>query len=199
MKTVKRQTVNLTSVVDFRAQYEAWFGEPDHEIETEYGNIFVYSPGDADDDDAFWTYVTGGLSLNKMTVAEGSDSTGRAELLFYAKEPDERYVAMLTLLMVFPFVDQTWIEFGHTVALDKPLDDAGVLTAVVLLYTLFTGHRKTFESVTVDGESVEYLWIVPISEQERQLKKREGVNGLLDVLGANNNPVIFPGARDSYV
>jgi len=49
------------------------------------------------------------------------------------------------------------------------------------------------------GVPVEFLWVVPISRAELRLKKRKGVNALLDVFEENQHPWIFDPNRKSYV
>jgi hypothetical protein len=193
----------LDSISDFEAQYTAWFGEPDEVHDLEDARIFVFPPADGDDN-GFWTYITGGMSLRTMVLPGNVNPDHddgvleRAEYVFYASEKSERYIDMLALLVVFPFIDETFVARGHTVGLAQPLDDAGVLTAVFLLSSLFSGHRDVFESVRVHGDRVNYLWVVPISGAERALKVKEGRNALLDLLEENGNPVVFPGARASW-
>jgi hypothetical protein len=70
---------------------------------------------------------------------------------------------------------------------------------VVLLKTLFRGHAEVFDAVRVAGEPVNYLWVVPITESERQYKRVHGLDALLDVFTDANNPLVFLGDRDAYV
>ena len=192
----------IDSIADFEAQYAEWFGKPAEVHELEDAKIYVFPPANGDED-GFWTYITSGMSLKKMPLPENvkpdheAGVLERAEYVFYASEKSQRYIGMLALLVVFPFVDETFVARGHTVGLTEPLDDAGVLTAVFLLSSLFSGHREVFESARVQGDRVNYLWVVPISEAERALKVKEGRNALLDLLGQNDNPVVFRGARAS--
>jgi hypothetical protein len=192
----------LDSIAEFDAQYSEWFGKPEQTHELEAAKIYVFPPAD-EAEDGFRTYITGGISRRKMQLPEDVEPDHeagvleRAEYVFYTKEKSKRYIDMLALLAVFPFVDKTFVARGHTVGLTEPLDDDGVLTAVFLLSSLYSGHRDVFDSARVHGDRVNYLWIVPISAAERALKRKEGMNALLDLLGENNNPVVFRG-RASY-
>jgi hypothetical protein len=190
---------SLSTRAHFHARYAEWFGEPAEVTKTgSYGDLCVYPPAE-DARPRFFTYVTAGTSLKKMTVPADAEDTGRVELVFYAEQQDARYVDALTLLMTFPFVDKTWLGFGHTVALAGPIEDSGALTHVLLLHTLVRGHAKAFETVRVKGEPVSYLWPVPITRAELKLKQEQGVNALIDVLEAQRHPWVFSGGRRSYV
>jgi hypothetical protein len=139
------------------------------------------------------------MSLKKMKAPSGAESNGRVELVFYAERQDPRYVDALTLLMTFPFVDKTWLDFGHTVALAEPIEDSGALTHVLLLRPLVRSHTEAFGTVRAHNEPVSYLWPVPITGSELKLKKEQGVNAVLDVLEARRHPWVFSGGRRSYV
>jgi hypothetical protein len=189
------------SLEDFETLYTGWFGEPEEVIELGDASISVFAPS-GHDAETFWTFVTGGMSSRKMilpTEAREANVPSRAEYIFYSANKDPRYVEMLSLLVVFPFVDDTFVSVGHTVGLEQAVNDSGTLDAVVLLKSLFRGHAEAFDSVRVAGDPVNYLWVVPITEGERQYKRTHGFNDLLDVLAGANNPVVFAGDRDSYV
>jgi hypothetical protein len=191
----------LGSVEDFATLYSKWFGEPDEVIALDDETLFVFAPSERHKQ-PFWIYLTGGMSLKTMTLAaQARDARvpSRAEYVFYSARKDPRYVDMLSLLMTFPFVDNTFVAMGHTVGLTQAVNDAGTLQAVVLLRTLFSGHAEVFDTVRVADDAVNYLWVVPITESERQYKRVHGINALLDVFADAKNPLVFAGDRDAYV
>jgi hypothetical protein len=191
----------LGSVEDFATLYTKWFGEPDEVLKLDDVSIFVFAPSDHHDQ-PFWMYLTGGMSMREMALtpeARDAKVSSRAEYVFYSAKKDPRYLDMLSLLVVFPVVDKTSVSLGHTVVLAQPVDDVGTLNAVVLLKTLFRGHAEVFDSVRVGDDAVDYLWVVPITESERQYKRVRGINALLDVFADAKNPLVFAGDRDAYV
>ena len=60
-------------------------------------------------------------------------------------------------------------------------------------------HQRLPDELEIEGCPVEFLWVVPISRAELRLKKRKGVNALLDVFEENQHPWIFDPNRKSYV
>jgi hypothetical protein len=190
---------SLSTRAHFHALYSEWFGDPVRVQKTSsYGDLCVYPPVE-EHRPRFFTFLSAGTSLEKMTVPAGKEGNGRVELVFYAERNDPRYVDALTLLMTFPFVDKTWLDVGHTVALAEPIEDSGTLTHVLLLTSLVRKHTAAFETVRVQGEPVSYLWPVPITRAELKLKQEQGVNALLDVLQEQRHPWVFSGSRRSYV
>jgi hypothetical protein len=190
---------SLSTRAHFHARYSEWFGEPIEVRKTSaYGDLCVYPPAEGRKP-RFFTYVSAGMSLEKMPMPANSEDSGRAELIFYAERHDPRYIDALLLMMTFPFVDRTWLGYGHTVALVEPIEDSGVLTHVLLLHTLVRQHAAAFETVRVGGEPISWLWPVLITRAELKLKQEQGVNALLDVLAAHRNPWVFSGGRHSYV
>jgi hypothetical protein len=193
--------VTPSSLEDFATLYTEWFGEPDEVIKFDDVNIFVFAPSERCKT-GFWTYLTGGMSLKEMELppkARDAKVPSRAEYVFYSATRDSRYSDMLKLLVVFPFVDKTFVAMGHTVGLAEAISDSGALSATVLLKTLFRGHAAVFDAVRVAGEPVNYLWVVPITESERQYKRAHGIDALLDVFTNAKNPLVFEGDRNAYV
>jgi hypothetical protein len=193
--------VTPSSVEDFATLYTGWFGEPDQVIKFDDVNVFVFAPREQDKT-GFWIYLTGGMSLKEMELPPAGREAkvpSRAEYVFYSARKDPRYIDMLTLLVVFPFVDKTFVSMGHTVGLSEAINDSGSLNAVVLLKTLFRGHAEVFDAVRVAGDAVNFLWVVPITESERQYKQVHGLDALLDVFTDAKNPLVFEGGRDAYV
>lgn len=144
-------------------------------------------------------FITAGMSERKMKVPREAAKKARAELVFYASEPKSEYFAWLSWLAQFPFIDETWLGFGHTVPWSKPMLPGSPLTHFWFLETIVTADRTLFETLKVENEPVSVLWVVPITAKEKELKSKKGVGPLLDVLEANRHPWLFPGDRKSYV
>src|SRR4051812_37721391 len=117
------------SLEDFVTLYTGWFGEPDEVIKFDDVNIFIFAPKEPNN---FWTYLTGGMSLKEMELppnAREAKKPSRVEYVFYSAKRDPRYVDMLMLLIIFPFVDKTYVSDRHTIGLSEPVSDSGLLTA----------------------------------------------------------------------
>jgi hypothetical protein len=55
------------------------------------------------------------------------------------------------------------------------------------------------DELTLDGEGVHFLWIVPLTTPESNLKLAKGSDAILDLLPKNRHPYVFNPDRQSYV
>jgi hypothetical protein len=154
-------------------------------------------------------WVTSGMSDVEMT--DDDDELIRRELIFYAK-PGGSFANALTAVARFPFENDTFLESGHSIrtygALFLPggaealvSDDASSieLPHLVLLSPLLRHHQRLSDELEIEGCPVEFLWVVPISKAELELKLEQDTDALLDVFEENKHPWLFDPTRKSYV
>jgi hypothetical protein len=153
-------------------------------------------------------WVTSGMSDVAMT-GDGGEPI-RRELIFYAPTGGS-FAQPLVTMARFPFEHDTSIDHSHSVqmygAFFQPGGVEALLAAgddialphVVLLSPLLRHHQRLGDELQIDGCPVDLLWIVPISAAELALKKRDGMNALLDLFAQNKHPWIFDPGRKSYV
>jgi len=55
------------------------------------------------------------------------------------------------------------------------------------------------EELVLDGEGVNFLWIVPLTTPECNLKLAKGSSAILDLFQKNRHPHVFDPNRKSYV
>ena len=149
----------------------------------------------------FYTLATGGMSDQRMFLPQDlpAEVPARAELLLYVRELKDSYVALLRWLARFPFVDRTWLAFGHTIQLDVAPFGGSLLRHLLLLPSLVSPDKKLPGRLALDGDPVEFLWVVPITPAEREHKISKGVPALLKLFEANDHPWILDEGRPSYV
>ena len=153
-------------------------------------------------------WVTSGMSDVAMLDAHGNSL--RRELIFYAP-PGGDYVAGLRALGRFPHDERTFLDHGHTVqilgsffvsggaeALAKLGAEAIALPHVFLATTPILRHQRLSEELIIDGSGAEFLWVVPISAGELELKKSQGAAALLDLFEAHDHPWLFNPSRTGY-
>lgn len=153
-------------------------------------------------------WVTSGMSDIPMTSDEGEPI--RRELIFYAA-PGGDFAQPLATVARFPAEYSTSIDHSHSIQMYGAFflpggaaallsDDPNItLPHLVLMSPLLRHHQRLPDELEIDGCRVEFLWVVPISRAELLLKKRDGMNALLDVFENNQHPWIFDPERQSYL
>jgi hypothetical protein len=153
-------------------------------------------------------WVTAGMSDIPMTGDDGVPI--RRELIFYAPLGGD-FAQPLATVARFPVEYSTSIDHSHSIQMYGAFflpggteallsDDASIsLPHLVLLSPLLRHHQRLPDQLEIEGCPVEFLWVVPISQAELALKKRDGTNALLDVFASNQHPWIFDPDRQSYI
>jgi hypothetical protein len=188
------------------AVYEQFFGEPQtvsHEILPLVPDIdvFVYPPGHAGR--PFYTLATGGMSDMRMKLDRGIDrSYARREIILYCDMPDEQYIDLVRFMARFPFGNSTWLGHGHTIPNGQPpepLFENSTLTTILMLGSIVRPDDQLADKVILDGDPVSFLWLVPITTPEPDLKLKQGCDALLDIFDQAHHPVVLDRQRASYV
>ena len=146
--------------------------------------------------------VTSGMSDLPMNAPEGAEEFRRVELIFYCSEPRQEFADTMRFVAHFPHDQNTWIHMGHTIpngTPPAPFWGSAVLDTVLLMPTIVTKDRRLPEELVLDGDRVEFLWVVPISAKECDLKLREGLDAILSLFGRHRHPHVFDPNRSSYV
>jgi hypothetical protein len=154
-------------------------------------------------------WVTSGMS--DVEMIDDDEQAIRRELIFYAPSGGD-FARAMTSVARFPFEHGTFLDQGHSIrsygAFFQPggaetliSENAERLTLphVLLLWPLLRHHQRLGEELEIDGSPVEFLWIVPISQAELELKNDNDTDALLDVFEENRHPWLFDPTRKSYV
>lgn len=173
-----------------------------HEMPPLIPHIDVMEYSRNENDGSFRILVTSGMSDLAMAVPAKAEAPRRVELIFYCSEPKREYAETLRLLGRFPHDQKTWIGPGHTILNGNPpapLWDSAKLDTFLFLPTLIREDRDLQDELILGGDGVQFLWVVPITTPECNLKLAEGTNALLDLFTKNRHPHIFDPNRPSYV
>jgi hypothetical protein len=167
------------------------------DIKPVHVDVYQFAPNDQRD---YWTLVTGGMSDARQI--EPCDGEGRmsprAEILMYAAEPRGWMFNVLKGLAEMPFEDNTFLHWWHTALNGMPM------TATPSLLTSFFFLPPYFESpdignLLLDGDRVDFLWMIPITEAEREFAVRHGSQELEKLFeNANLSPIVNE-SRESLV
>ncbi|MFK7985060.1 MAG: suppressor of fused domain protein [Sandaracinaceae bacterium] len=174
-------------------------------------HIEVRRYGIAVDDAPVDVWVTFGMSDVAMEDDEGE--TLRRELIFYAAPGAFDYQYGLHAIAHLPFENDTFLDFDHAVqllghffvpgGLELLAEDAGdtvALPNVFLTDTPVGEHQRISELLTMLGDPVELLWVLPMSLAERDFLRTRGPDAFLELLDERGHPFVFPeGGRVSYL
>jgi hypothetical protein len=148
--------------------------------------------------------VTSGMSDLPLRVppGAGSDAPRRVELIFYCAEPKSEYIETLRWVARFPHDQKTWLSFGHTLPNGNPpapFWGSEILDTLLFMPTILKRDAGLAEALVLDGDPVHFLWVVPLSTPECNLKLDQGYDAILGLFEKNRHPHVFDPARKSYV
>lgn len=145
--------------------------------------------------------VTSGMSDLAMKTPSGTDAPRRIELIFYCTEPKKEYVETMRGLAHFPHDQKTWIGAFHTIPNGNPPSPlwGTAMDTIFLLPTLVKKDQNLENELILDGDGVQFLWVVPLTSAECRLKLAKGSSAILDLFQKNRHPHVFDPNRTSYV
>jgi hypothetical protein len=186
--------------------YRKLFGEAlsvSHEVFPLIPHVDVYTFRRSSGDQQVYTLATGGMSDLPMKLPRGAgDVPKRVELIFYCSEPKEEYIATLRFLAHFPHTYKTWVGCGHTIPNGNPpapMWGSDCLDTILFLQPIVLRDQKLADDLRLGGDPVSFLWAVPLSTAECNLKLQEGLGAILHLFTQHRHPHVFDPARKSYV
>jgi hypothetical protein len=146
----------------------------------------------------FIRLVTSGMSDLPMTIPEGADVARFTELMItlppdwkleQAAFDDEAWywpVRLVKFLARMPHKYQTWLGWGHTVPNGDPAQPYAAstkLSGAIVLPSVTV--PDDFHTLRIDAnKEITFYAVVPLYDEEMQLKLRNGTDALLDKLSA---------------
>ena len=173
-----------------------------HEMPTLVPHVDVMEYYRTNENGKVCALVTSGMSDLAMRVPAEKDSPRRVELIFYCTEAKPEYAETLRLLARFPHDQRTWIGPFHTVpngTPPEPLWGTRNLDTIFFLPPIVKKDQNLQEELIFDGDGVEFLWVVPLTTAECNLKLAKGANAIMGLFQKNRHPHVFAGDRASYV
>jgi hypothetical protein len=142
----------------------------------------------------FHAFITAGMSRRGMSVPDGAEAFGHAELVLTlppesAVGPGELRdswpVWWLKRLARFPHDHATWLGWGHTVPNGDPPEPIAPGThQCCLLLVDPTVAPKRFAQLETDERLIHFYSVVPVYREEMELRLRDGVGALVDRIEA---------------
>jgi hypothetical protein len=186
--------------------YQRLFGEAlnvSHELIPLVPHVDVYSFRRTIVNQEVYTLVTGGMSDLPMALpSAAAGMPKRVELIFYCSEPREEYIGTLRWLAHFPHTYKTCVGCGHTIPNGNPPEPfwgSDCLDTILFLPPIVQRDRNLADDLILGGDPVSFLWVVPITGSECNLKLQKGLAALMDLFSQHRHPHVFDPARKSYV
>jgi hypothetical protein len=187
------------------AVYQEFFGLSDqvsHELIPliPHIDIWIHPPGFRGRN--FFTLVTSGMSDMPMNLeSQVPKSYARRELIIYTADNQGAYISLLRNIARFPFEYSTWVGVGHTIpngSPPAPIFQDSELVSVILFPAMLDPEQTLPRKVVLNGDPVEFLWLVPLTQTELDFKLEHGIEALAEELGkAKGWPVLDPNRKSS--
>ncbi|MER9756358.1 suppressor of fused domain protein [Mesorhizobium sp. M0166] len=145
--------------------------------------------------------LTNGMSDRRMTVPSnaGEDAKRRAELMWYVRKPEPNIIKNLRWLAEYPFIDDTWLGFGHRIPMSWPPVPRSEFRTFLFLTPIIAPDQRIADALNIENDEVAILSVHLISGIEYDFIKTAGLDAFLDVLDEHDYPPIFNPERKSYV
>jgi hypothetical protein len=150
-------------------------------------DVFVYTL--ATDTRDIAVAVTNGMSDYPMVDADDPTQYARRELIQYLPACTPAHARRLHAMAWVPHFDGLLLDTHHTMAWHEAAVQGTPWTNAFFLLPLVRSHREfTFE---VEGDPVSLLWHIPISDAEREFKRKNGPGALIERMDAVKLPWVF--------
>jgi hypothetical protein len=186
--------------------YERIFGKAvsvSHEVIPLVPHIDIYTYERGSHGRNVFSLVTGGMSDLEMSVpAAAKGAPRRVELVFYCSEPRQEYLDTLRWVAHFPHDHKTWLGSGHTMPNGDPpapFWGSSALDTLLFMPTIVKRDAALADELSLAGEPVHFLWVVPLTTPECNLKLAKGFDAILDLFQQHRHPHVFDPNRASYV
>jgi len=197
----------LFSVEEFRtareAHYQRLFGPLTEDIlhstdlQSVHIDIYRFAPTAAY---PFWTLITGGMSdLRQPALEEPRKAIApRAELMMYVRQPQPWMFSVLKGLAEMPFKFASFLHWGHTVPNGMPMTaEPSELTS--FFFVCPAGEPAELGDLSIAGDGVDFLLLVPITEAERAYAIEHGSAALCKLMDDSGFDLVVDERRKSLV
>ena len=198
---MRKRTLNSKQTLDDgikkrEKHYEKYLGKMDlpihHPTEKIYPHIDIYQIAPTPKRPA-WTLITSGMSDARQNVPLNNKRTsGRTELLMYVVEPQKWMFGLLGELALTPFAHNNFVHWEHLCCLGDNMMTKEIDIAHVLYMPPFFENERFCNTLYIDGDKVDPLWVVPITGQEfEQCEQDNSVRRVVENFMQIGHPRLF--------
>ncbi len=193
----------MNPILHREAHYKRFFGSLDEpivhsaDIKPVHVDIYQFRPTGLR---PFWTLITGGMSDRSQLLPPDSTKNvaKRAEILMYASKPEKWMHSVLKGLAEMPFEDDTYVHWHHTVPNGMPMTAGpSLLTSFFFLPPYF--EAEDFDTLKIEGDPVQILMLLPITEAEREYAVAHGSQALEDLMSESEFDPVVDESRRSLI
>ncbi len=198
MKTRKLNSKKaLADGMEIRKQhYEKYLGKLDqpilHPTKKIYPHMNIYQIAPTPQK-PYWTLITNGMSAVKQNIPlDNKRTSGRTELFMYVVEPQNWMFKLLGGLALTPFAHNNFVHWEHLCCLDDNKIPKKTGIAHVLYMPPFFEDISFGNTLYINGDKVDPLWIIPITEPEfEQCLEKNGDREIAKKLMQAEHPRLF--------
>lgn len=166
-------------------------------------DIYTFAPGtdgQGRERDCY-TLVTSGMSDARMNVPEGAPYK-RYEIVLYSKGPSQLLIDVLRFLAKLPAQQgTTWYSYGTTMSNGRPpqpIFDGSPLDNYFFIDSVYMDDSDVHTKLSIDGDPVALIWVVPITSAECKLTMDKGPGELLNLFDEKQHPYVLDEMRGCY-
>ena len=122
--------------------------------------------------------------------------------MLYVDRVESRVVEMMRFLAVALIQSKQFVGYGMTIGNGSPpgpVLGGSTLSSFVFLIPPFAEDFSLKDDLFIEGESVQPLWVVPITSAERALISNHGVAAFCKQCDAHKAPYVLSPYRSCYV
>jgi len=145
--------------------------------------IIEFSP---QNDRPIWTYITLGMSKQKMLNGL------RSELIWLNEQSNKEIVELLVGLSKYPFYDHTSLDYGQTISNSEAHSSFKMNSLLICPPIIETDNTAHLLDI-FDKKRIELFWLLPIHQEEKNfIKDKQDFTKLLDLwIEKDIDPVIL--------
>lgn len=166
-----------------KASIKKLFKGPIHELPPEFC-VLEFPPSKKRN---MWTYATCCMSIQ--------DNDNKIELHLFAPEQNQSVVELLTIIAHYHITGRK-LGLWHTINFGRGwLHNSNCDYGLISLPYL---DGPELEKHTIQGQKIKFLWLIPITKDERNFKKKKGIEALENLFEESNINYLDP-YRNSIV
>jgi hypothetical protein len=159
-----------------------WYKGPLNRLDPDF-YVLEFSPAPGR---TMWTYATCGMS--------SQTDDNRLELHLFSSTQDETLVELLTIVAAYHRNDVK-LSLHHTIFFGRPWQEKSKCEYGLISLPYLDG--PPLESGEIAGSTVKFYWLIPVTKDELEFKKKRGISALEDrfeVIGVNYIDPLRPSA-----